>query len=180
MRAVMDVGGTCASGQTPYVIRQQCPQGGDWILPLSIFVGLAATLVFVAVSPKSIRGYVILAWTGLFVALGWNFLDASFPWNTAQNSIIAFILGVFFVVMGLAPLVPLIRRHGRPTQDYSADYSPVHIEYQSPSSFTTQLTNNDAPGVVEGLSKISAMHAAGELTDDEFEKIKKQLLGESE
>ena len=41
MRAVMDVGGTCAEGG-PFEIRQPCPEGAAWIMPVSIFGGLAS------------------------------------------------------------------------------------------------------------------------------------------
>ena len=36
MRAVMDVGGACASGGA-YEIRQACPKGVGWVVPISIF-----------------------------------------------------------------------------------------------------------------------------------------------
>ena len=41
MRAVMDVGGTCAEGG-PFEIRQPCPRAPAWIMPVSIFGGLAS------------------------------------------------------------------------------------------------------------------------------------------
>ena len=41
MRAVMDVGGMCASGG-PFEIRQECPEGAAWMFPVAIFGGIAS------------------------------------------------------------------------------------------------------------------------------------------
>ena len=40
MRAVMEIGGSCASGG-PYVVARPCPSGVGWMTPVSIFAGLA-------------------------------------------------------------------------------------------------------------------------------------------
>ena len=76
MRAVMDVGGACADGG-PYVSAQPCPDG----TPGAMLIGVFGLFVFGGlgmVYGAKVGGYgwvPLLAWTGLFAALGWNFLD---------------------------------------------------------------------------------------------------------
>jgi hypothetical protein len=76
MRAVMDVGGACADGG-PYVSAQPCPDG----TPAAMLFGAFGLFGFGALGMAygaRIGGYgwlPLLAWTGLFAALGWNFLD---------------------------------------------------------------------------------------------------------
>src|SRR5262245_64709774 len=67
MRTVLDVGGFCAEGG-PYEIRQPCPEGVAWIVPVSIFgmiasVGIGILGVFRRGGP---RPYVF-AWSALFL-----------------------------------------------------------------------------------------------------------------
>src|SRR5947207_13804072 len=37
MRSVMDIGGSCASGNTPYAIARPCPKGVGWMMTVGIF-----------------------------------------------------------------------------------------------------------------------------------------------
>ena len=76
MRAVMDVGGACADGG-PYVSAQPCPDGTPAAMLLGAF-GLFGFGALGMASGARIGGYgwlPLLAWTGLFATLGWNFLD---------------------------------------------------------------------------------------------------------
>ena len=105
MRAVMGVGGSCADGG-PYVIATPCPEGA----PAGMLIGLFAMLVSWAVASVlgSRVGGVwstapILGWAGLFVALGWNFLEAGFGGDGVDFT--GVLLGVMFWAMGLVPLV---------------------------------------------------------------------------
>jgi hypothetical protein len=107
MRSVMDVGGFCAEGG-PYEIRQHCPQGVAWIVPVSIFgmiasVGVGLLGVFRQGGP---RPYVF-AWSALFLALGWNFLEYGFDPPGGGTSGGWLVCGVVFVIMGGAPLFAL-------------------------------------------------------------------------
>lgn len=107
MRSVMDVGGFCAEGGA-YEIRQHCPQGVAWIVPVSIFgmiasVGIGILGVFRQGGP---RPYVF-AWSALFLALGWNFLEYGFDPPGGGTSGGWLVCGVVFVVMGGAPLLAL-------------------------------------------------------------------------
>ncbi|MCB0920896.1 MAG: hypothetical protein KDC08_03670, partial [Actinobacteria bacterium] len=75
MRAVMDIGGACASGG-PYVIAQECPEGAAAMLPLGIIGGLIGLWIY-AVSASKLPGprLTLLAWSALFLSLGWNFWE---------------------------------------------------------------------------------------------------------
>ena len=78
MRSVMDVGGFCASGG-PYEIRTACPQNVGWLIPVSIFgallfVGISVVAAFSQGGPRPYA----FAWSALFLALGWNFLQYGF------------------------------------------------------------------------------------------------------
>jgi hypothetical protein len=109
MRAVMDVGGACADGG-PYVSAQGCPDGSTPALLLGIF-GLFLFGGVGAVYGSRLGGIwaaaPLFAWSGLFLALGWNFLDYGLFNPPGDETVIWgwLICGVLFVAMGLAPLL---------------------------------------------------------------------------
>lgn len=112
MRAVMEVGGVCAQGG-PYEIRVECPDHVAWLMPAAIFAGMAMGAVFAAgllSINRAAAGVAILAWVGLFCALGWNFLELGVnpPGDGGGVSVGWLICGVVFVVMGLVPLAGAI------------------------------------------------------------------------
>lgn len=102
MRAVLDVGGSCAEGG-PYVIETQCPAGSTLFLMLGtplwfagVFIGLFAAATISAPQP------IFAGWALLFGALGWNFMDYAF--NADPNgSIVAswLVCGIVFWLMAL-------------------------------------------------------------------------------
>lgn len=100
---VMGLGGYCASGG-PYVIEVECPEAVAVTMPLSVFGGLAAVAIGVALA----RGFgvpvVSWAWPILFVGLGAGFLFVGVL-AFAFGGLTFVIIGVMFVVMGLVPLV---------------------------------------------------------------------------
>ena len=114
MRAVMDMGGTCASGG-PYVVARPCPSGVGWMTPVSIFAGLAFLGWMVAWNigmpgPK----WVLLAWPALFLSLGYNFWDYGLDAPGEQGAEAGWIVcGVLFVLMGGLPLLALKSRTAR-------------------------------------------------------------------
>ena len=109
MRAVMDIGGACADGG-PYVSAQSCPDGSTPALLLGIF-GLFLFGGIAAVYGIRLGGIwaaaPLFAWSGLFLSLGWNFLDYGLFSPPGDETVIWSWLfcGVIFVAMGLAPLV---------------------------------------------------------------------------
>ena len=109
MRSVMDVGGACADGG-PYVSAQSCPAGSS----LLMFVGIFGIFGWggLALWSGSLIGGVYgglpyLAWPGLILSLGWNFLDYGIASSGAGHGpdLGWLIPGVMFVVMGGGPLL---------------------------------------------------------------------------
>lgn len=102
--AVMTLGGSCASGG-PYVIAVECPDAVAAFTPLSIFGGLAAVGIALFFSLGFGVSLVDVAWTVLFVSLGGAFLYSF----TEFGQVDGLVVGILFLLMGLAPLVILIR-----------------------------------------------------------------------
>ncbi len=107
-RAVMDVGGACASGG-PYVVAQPCPEGVAWMTPVSILLGLVALGWYVGWrSGLSGPAWGILAWPALFLSLGWNFWEYGLNPPDGGGVVAGWIVcGVVFVLMGGLPLLAL-------------------------------------------------------------------------
>ncbi|GAB3257659.1 hypothetical protein GCM10027448_27510 [Nocardioides dilutus] len=77
MRAVMNVGGSCADGG-PYVSAQPCPDGSILIavaVPALIIFSMIGTVTGSTVGAPNL---LVPMWGGLFGSLGWNFLEYSF------------------------------------------------------------------------------------------------------
>ena len=115
MQAVMEIGGSCASGG-PYEIARPCPKGVGWMTPVSIFVGLAALGWMIAWNhglsgPK----WALLAWPALFLSLGYNFWDYGLDTPGEQGAVAGWIVcGVLFGLMGGLPLLALRVAHAAP------------------------------------------------------------------
>lgn len=110
MRAVMDIGGTCASGG-PYEVAVPCPQGVGWLLPVAMLVGVAGVGMVATFGSRigpGLGALALLAWPALFLSLGWNFLEYAFAspggWDLSW-----LVCGVLFVAMGGVPLVVGLR-----------------------------------------------------------------------
>ncbi|MCJ7670650.1 MAG: hypothetical protein MUP67_01215 [Acidimicrobiia bacterium] len=108
MRAVMEVGGVCASGNTPYTPRVPCPTGVPGLMIGSIFLGLGFLALYAvsAIGPN----LTLLAWPALFLSLGWNFLEYGIdPPGPGGVAVGWLICAVVFLAMGGIPLVIGIR-----------------------------------------------------------------------
>ncbi len=106
MRSIMDIGGVCASGNTPFEPRVQCPSGVPGLMVGSIFLGLLALGVY-AVSAFEIN-LTLLAWPALFISLGFNFADYGInpPDGFGEGVSVGWIVcAVVFFLMGGVPLV---------------------------------------------------------------------------
>ncbi|MFN8620526.1 MAG: hypothetical protein U0869_07270 [Chloroflexota bacterium] len=80
MRAVMDIGGTCASGGRLRV-AVECPAGLDVAMILAFPFGFLGVGIIVWKGARLGAGWVgvaALAWPALFLSLGWNFLEYAF------------------------------------------------------------------------------------------------------
>jgi hypothetical protein len=104
MRAVMNVGGSCADGG-PYVSAQPCPDG-SWMMalgiPMMLIAAMAGSGVAISLSAPNL---LIPMWGLLFGSLGWNFLEYGiFSGDLVWGWIVC---GVMFELMAL-PVVFLV------------------------------------------------------------------------
>jgi hypothetical protein len=105
MRVIMQTEGGFVATGGPYEIAHPAP-GWVWLIPLSIMAAVGFTLLHAV---ASYRGWgvnlMVFLWTGLFVSLGWNFLELG--WRSPHTGAVEWgwlVPGVVFWVMGLAPL----------------------------------------------------------------------------
>jgi hypothetical protein len=104
MRAVMEIGGACASGRTPYAITHPCPKGVPGLMLLSIFGGLIFCFMY-AISAIGVN-LIALAWPALFLSLGWNFVDYGINPPLGDAPAVGWLVcAVLFLLMGGVPLV---------------------------------------------------------------------------
>jgi hypothetical protein len=116
MRDVMQAdGGSCASGG-PYVIARQCSGGDMRLLMAGILGGLLCTAVLVvATAGLGLSGARagLLAWSGLFGVLGWNFISLGLhpagsgsPGPASSSGWL--VSGGVFWLLAVGGLVPLL------------------------------------------------------------------------
>jgi hypothetical protein len=123
MRGIMRLGGFVASGG-PYEIAHPAP-GWVWILWPAIFLGLIAVFISFVVRRK-IGGpnLMALAWSALFISLGWNFLEFGFSPPVGDGLAWGWIIpGIIFVPMGVIPLFAvffIMRSHRRSQREATA------------------------------------------------------------
>jgi hypothetical protein len=208
MRAVMEIGGFCASGG-PYVIESECPKGVSWMMTLSVFAGLIALGVHVVAS-FSLPGprFALLAWPALFLSLGWNFWEYGLdPGTESDDGTVAgwIFCGVIFVLMGGLPLVWLLasstgRRSlfwadgtsttDRPTvRGTAASVSPLAVRQLRAESAKRPPPGPVRPSVADDdadpddfttrLERLAALYRRGDLSAAEFEAAKSKLLTET-
>jgi len=103
MRAVMDAGGSCASGG-PYVPARPCPDG-TWMIPVAIMGLVLASIIGTALAVV-LRAPALLPvmWAALFGSLGWNFLEYGLR---PEGNAGLIVCGIVFWLMAL-PAVLLI------------------------------------------------------------------------
>lgn len=124
MRAVMDVGGSCADGG-PYVSAQSCPEGAGFIgiaIPLML---LAAFIGSFAAATRSAPNLLVPMWVALFLALGWNFLEYGLRDSSGGAGTGWVVCGVVFWLMGLPALFFLRNGSDGQRQDYR--WWPVYL-----------------------------------------------------
>ena len=205
MRAVMEIGGSCASGG-PFEVARPCPGGVGWLTPVSIFVILIGAGVYVASNFDGGPDLTLLLWPALFVPLGWNFLEYGFAPPDAGGIEWSWVVcGLVFWLMGLPPLWLLLDREhllrvvwgGPPTAAKGvkgraralAPTLPAHLRRRGrqapagaepprpepPARPPAQAAEGD---VVERLERLARLRASGALDDDEYERAKERVLEE--
>jgi len=185
MRAVMDIGGACASGG-PYMPRQECPDG-TWLIPVVVVTGLIGTGLVVAGSFSGGPQLWVLAWPALFVALGWNFLEYGVDPPPPETGLVWgwLVCAVAFLAMGGIPLVLVIAKArsllwgagGRPAPapgprtDRDPRRAPrAPVEHGGDPG--------DADDLVSDLERLAALHRSGALSDEEFARAKAARFAE--
>jgi len=196
--------GTCASGNTPYVIAQPCPEGTGssvLVLVLSIFGLLASGLAYALRGAPGGGGGLpfVLGWAIFFTATGAASLIHTLTSDTipVDGKLGGQIVGVIFLLMGVPALVFSVwrliaggrdRAHG-PT----ASGSPARVDLNSLRGLTglaEQLRQaraaaaEAAPGesasdedTISQLERLGRLRDDGTLTQAEFEAQKRRVLG---
>ena len=170
MRAVLDVGGSCADGG-PYVSAQPCPDG-TWLMFLAIFGGFGwGALAFGA--GVSIGGRYAsvpyLSWSALFCSLGFNFLQYGLASPQGGGLEFGFLIpGVLFELMGGIPLLVGLRYGGMVTQGDRDRLRAAQLaaglrtettatSYPTLSAALSGLTTEQRSQVDRALSSVSAL-----------------------
>jgi hypothetical protein len=200
MRAVMDVGGSCASGG-PYAISRPCPEGVAWVMPVAIFGGLISVGIgLLGVFPQGGPRPYAFAWSALFLALGWNFLEYGFDPPAGATSPGWLVCGFVFVVMGGVPLAFLLwpsaarwalwgpavenpdtyLRPYRPPTPRTVGGLVVPPLVDAPPGPEPEPEPEPASGddVVDRLERLADLHARGMLDDEEYETVKDRIVNE--
>lgn len=118
MRAVMNIGGSCADGG-PYVSAQPCPDG-------AILIGVAAPVLLISAMVGTVAAVQLNApnlllpmWGILFCSLGWNFLE--FAFKPSDGIVWGWLVcGVLFQAMGLPAIWGIfvgVREMAAPSKD---------------------------------------------------------------
>jgi hypothetical protein len=203
MRAVMDLGGFCASGG-PYQIAVECPDAVILTTPVSILGGFVAAGLMLW-GGASLRGgwlgLVFLAWPALFLSLGWNFLEYGF-FPPEGGWVWSWIFcGVVFVLMGAIPLIVVVgaARAGDEGRAYAAGRVVVRPRPAGPTSsgdpriayrpepapaaaspIVPPETRSPTEPLVDRLERLAAMRRRGDLTSAEYETAKAATLAEAD
>ncbi len=208
MRAVMDIGGACASGG-PYVSVRPCPDG----IAALMTVGTLGLFVFgglgIWAGGRVGGGWAalpFLAWPALFLSLGWNFLEYGIrpPGDEPGPSIGWLFCGAIFVVMGAVPLwIAISARNelrqegGRavasryfPPRHRAGSGSParpgrVHAVLPAESEpidavspVGPPITRDADLDLVAKIERLADLHRRGDITTEEFEAAKRRLLAD--
>lgn len=166
MRAVMEIGGACASGNHPFEITRPCPEGVALLTIGGVWLGLIGAGIYAWRSISAgIPSVTWLLWPALFISLGWNFLDYAFNPPFGDGPVWGWLIpGVLFWIMGGVPLwfgISMWRQKEYPTQLRNAMLPPKLLGLRE--------------NTVTKLSKLDSAYQAGALTVDEYERAKSRL-----
>jgi hypothetical protein len=175
MRSVMAVGGTCASGNTPYAIRTPCPTGVPGLMMGSIFLGLAFLSLYAlsAVGPN----LVFLAWPALFLSLGWNFLDFGLnPPGDSGGGGGWLVCAVVFFLMGGVPLAIGIWAvlNGHESKVRTVDAARVRAVGAKTRSLLT--SKSSAGGDADDNKRLDDLRVSGQLSQSEYDAARAAAL----
>lgn len=129
MRPIMRLGGMVASGG-PYAIVHPAPSW-VWIMPVSVLFGLACLFVHLFSGDPGKVSLMPLAWPGLFLSLGWNFLEFAFAPPGGGLAWGWLVCGVLFVLMGGVPLLLFLlarRARAMARREVSRGFAPYALQ----------------------------------------------------
>ena len=180
MRAVMDLGGFCASGG-PYVIAVECPDAVLATTPLSIFGAFLAIGLILwggAALGGSWISLAFLAWPALFLSLGWNFLEYGFFPPGGDGWVWSWLFcGVLFVLMGAVPLAIAIGIAREGSGGVGRAYASGRVVVR-PTPPPQPEPGEDAT-MVDRLERLASLRRCGDLTNQEYEAAKAATLAEA-
>lgn len=151
MRAVMDIGGSCASGG-PYVPARPCPGGVTALIFGGVWGGIIFLGVYVWQAFKhKIPSFIALAWPALFLSLGWNFLDYGISPPGGGGLVWGWLVcAIVFGLMGALPLWfvagPVARSFFRPPPRVEQAGPPTVLELQRLATAMKAKVARDAGG----------------------------------
>ncbi len=178
MRAVMDIGGMCASGG-PYVVATPCPEGVVALMPLGIVGGLIGLGMYALASAKLPGPRLIyLAWSALFLSLGWNFWEYGLNPPDGSDGVVWgwIICGVAFVAMGGLPLLALTNRTAAKAVFWADVPSPQAVQPVAQKAPRPAPPVADLDSLPDALEQLARLHASGALSDEEFHLAKRRIL----
>ncbi|MEP6482302.1 MAG: hypothetical protein ABJA94_09875 [Rhodoglobus sp.] len=135
---VIGLGGFCASGG-PYEIAVECPDSVVAFTPLSIFGGLIAVAIAVALAQGFGTPLTTWAWPTLFCGLGFAFLGGFI----SHQDITGLLIGIMFEIMGLVPLVLELR--GSPQRVLLGQYAANGQQFYEGDKARRSLMSPDSP-----------------------------------
>jgi hypothetical protein len=188
---LMDIG-TCASGNTAYVVAQQCPDGtGTTILILTACI-IVFTFSTIAISFSDFAAGAF--WFGLlFVVLGGAFLYAAVTSDT-NGAGVGYLIGPLFLIMGIVPLFMGTRDMIESLGDGNEDSVPiaasgllVPAQGVAPAASAVPPATppppkqpaRNPPSATEFVAKVAELdklRQAGALTEAEFTAAKAKIL----
>jgi Short C-terminal domain len=197
MRAVMEIGGACASGG-PFVPVRPCPEG----VPLVMIGGIWGGFIFGGIYAwqtlkRRLPNVLGLLWPALFLSLGWNFLE--YGLDPPGESGLAWgwlVCAIVFGLMGGLPLVvtlPATFRGfaGRQSERSRAGaldalrrvapgWSAVRGAGKQPNPPINPppTAPEEDEDVVSRLERLAALHQSGALDDAEFQDAKRRIIQE--
>lgn len=183
MRAVMDVGGRCVSGNSGLDLPP-CPDGVGGLMVGSIFLGLGFLALYAlnAIGPN----LTWLAWPALFISLGWNFLQYGIdPPGPESGPIWGWLIcAVVFLAMGVVPLgigISVMRDGATPgplgTRTAGLPIVGSRAKRRRERSTSASAASDGEPqSVLAELERLADLHHAGDLSDAQYEAAKERLL----
>lgn len=172
MRAVMEIGGACADGVSPYVIARPCPRGVPAALAGGLWGGIVCLGIYLwHTTSRGIPSLAAFAWPALFIALGWNFLELAVRPPGGGGPVWGWLIsGAVFVAMGAAPL-------GIAASPQARRFKKLRAAKPPPAPGTPRPAPDEPRAqVVSALERLAALHASGALSDQEYRAAKARVL----